>query len=43
MNNGSHCLNWAEVDFICGHCTKKYCLDHLTEHEHTQQGKQALK
>jgi hypothetical protein len=42
INNDSHCLNQV-VDFICGHCTKKFCLDHLTEQEHTKEGEQALR
>ncbi len=39
INNDSHCLNRA-IDFVCGNCTDKFCLDHLIEHEHTTQGEQ---
>ncbi len=42
INNDSYCLNQV-VDFICGHCTNKFCLDHLTEQEHTKEGEQALR
>ncbi|UJR06612.1 hypothetical protein I4U23_010896 [Adineta vaga] len=38
-NNGFHCYN-SVVEFLCEHCTKKFCYDHLTEHEHIEENKE---
>ncbi|UJR24340.1 hypothetical protein I4U23_005717 [Adineta vaga] len=35
-NNGSHCYN-AGLDFTYGTSSKRFCYDHLTEHENTEQ------
>jgi hypothetical protein len=31
LDNGFRYLDQI-VDFICGHCTEKFCLNHLIEH-----------
>ncbi|CAF1323609.1 unnamed protein product [Rotaria sp. Silwood1] len=43
FNNGSDCSN-RPLDYACWYCTKKYCFDHLIEHEekeHAKEGEQA--
>ena len=31
LDNGSQC-NSDVIDFICQHCSNKFCLTHLIEH-----------
>lgn len=41
INNDFHCFNQV-IEFYCGFCTAKFCLDHLSEHDHETQREEVL-